>query len=136
MGATAQSPHSGDEAAIRQLSASWLAAVNAKDLGRIIDLVTDDVVFLLPEGPPVVGKTAVEELYRRLFSGFELEQSVEIEDIYIAGDRGFIWGTDSLKINPLKGGQQKQTKMLGMTIVQRQPDGPWKISHGINNMVG
>ena len=124
-----------DIAAIRKLSESFQAAVNGKKVDQILNLVTDDVVLVPPEGMPVVGKLAVEESYQRLFSGFDLKQLIEIEDVYITGDRAFIWGTTSITITP-RGGQQKQTRGTGMTIAQRQRDGSWKISHGINNMVG
>lgn len=111
------------------------AAVNDKKLGQILNLVTDDVVFLPPEAPPVVGKLAVEEIYQRLFSESDLKQSIEIEDVYITGDRAFIWGMTSITMTA-QDGQQKQMKGMGMMIAQCQRDGSWKISHGINNMVG
>jgi uncharacterized protein (TIGR02246 family) len=127
---------SNQDAAIRRLCDSWSAAVNAQDLARMIKLVTDDVVFLPPDSPPVVGKRAIEEFYRHLLSEFRIEQSFEIIDVFVSGDRAFVWGSESLNIIAPVGSQRKHTKLDGMTIMLRQPDDSWKISHGINNMLG
>ena len=42
-----------DEQAIRELHATWIAAVNAGDLALLLGLMTDDCVLLNPGGEPV-----------------------------------------------------------------------------------
>jgi uncharacterized protein (TIGR02246 family) len=37
---------------IRELIGSWIAASNAGDLPALMDMMTDDVVFMTPGRPP------------------------------------------------------------------------------------
>jgi uncharacterized protein (TIGR02246 family) len=41
-----------DEREIRTVHSSWIDAVNAGDLARLLTLVAEDVVFLTPGQPP------------------------------------------------------------------------------------
>ena len=41
-----------DERAIREVHTTWIDAVNAGDLGRLLTLMADDVVFLNPGRAP------------------------------------------------------------------------------------
>jgi len=42
-----------DERAVREVHATWIAAVNAGDLARLLQLMADDVVFLNPGRAPI-----------------------------------------------------------------------------------
>lgn len=42
-----------DERAIREVHSTWVGAVNAGDLVRLLTLMADDVVFLNPGQAPV-----------------------------------------------------------------------------------
>ena len=46
-----------DERAIRELVEAWMACSKAGDLSALLDLMTDDVIFLTPGGKPF-GKEA------------------------------------------------------------------------------
>jgi uncharacterized protein (TIGR02246 family) len=46
-----------DEQEIRQLVATWIAATKAGDIETVLSLMADDVVFLLPGQPPMMGKS-------------------------------------------------------------------------------
>ena len=43
---------SEDERAIRALIDSWMTASKVGDIGRVLDLMTDDVVFMVPGRAP------------------------------------------------------------------------------------
>src|SRR2546428_9546443 len=47
-----------DEQAIRQLVATWLSASKAGDTEKVLSLMADDVVFLVPGQPPMRGRAA------------------------------------------------------------------------------
>jgi uncharacterized protein (TIGR02246 family) len=125
---------SDDEQAICKLSEDWLAAVRAKDIPRLSGMVTDDAVFLPPGFPPIRGKQAVETMYRSFFPRFSsVEQSVSMEEVQLAGDWAFAWGTEKFTLVPQAGGAPIEIEGKGMTILKRQPDGSWKFARGINN---
>jgi uncharacterized protein (TIGR02246 family) len=121
--------------AIQRLTQRWIEAVKAKDIDRLLSLVTDDVVFLPPSWPPIKGKQAVGELYRSLFTQFDVDQAAVIEEIELTGEWAFSWGTETLTLSPLRGGQPIRTRGKGLTILRRQPDSSWKFARGINNLV-
>lgn len=123
-----------DREAIRQLTEDWLAAVRAKDVGRLKEMVTDDVVFLPAGVPPIRGKQAVEALYNSFLPQFSsVEQTVSTEEVQVAGDWAFVWGFETLVLTPQSGGPPIQMSGKGMSILRRQPDGSWKFARGINN---
>src|SRR6187401_1307706 len=53
-----QSSMTEDEKAIRRLVADWFEATKRGDLDAVLALMTDDVVFLVPGKPPMMGKPA------------------------------------------------------------------------------
>jgi len=94
-------PRTDDEQAIRKLTQDWLAAVRAKDIPRLAGMVTDDAVFLPPGFPPIRGKQAVEAMYQSFFPPFRsLEQTVCLEEVQVAGDWAFAWGTREVRPGP------------------------------------
>ena len=123
-----------DEQAIRKLTEDWLAAVRAKDIPRLSSMVTDDAIFMPPGLPPIRGKQAVETMYKSFFPQFaSVEQTVSIEEIEVAGDWAFAWGTEQFVLVPQAGGAPIEMQGKGMSILRRQPDGSWKFARGINN---
>ena len=127
-------PRTDDEQAIRKLTEDWLAAVRAKDAARLAGMVTDDAVFLPPGFPPVRGKNAVETMYRSFFPQFRsVEQTVSMEEVQLAGDWAFAWGTEKFTLVPRAGGAPIEMQGKGMSILKRGPDGCWKFARGINN---
>jgi uncharacterized protein (TIGR02246 family) len=137
------SPHSRAEGrvtinsvkAIHELSKGWIEAVKAKDLDRLLTLVTDDVIFLPSSGPPIKGKDAVGGLYRALFTQFDIDQTADNEEIVLTGEWAFSWGAETLTLSPLQGGSPVRLHGKGLAILRRQQDGSWKFARGINNSV-
>lgn len=130
-------PQPDDNQAIRKLTEDWLAAVRTKDIARLKNMVTEDVIFL-PRGlPRIRGKQAVEAMYNSFFPQFtSIEQTVSIEEVMVAGDWAFAWGTERLVLVPKTAGASPiQMEGKGMSIMRRQPDGSWRFARGINNTV-
>jgi len=138
MADSAESPQTGDEAdrkAILMLLHKWRLATRAKDIHAILDLVTDDVVFLPSSVPPIKGKEAVEEMYRAFFPRYrEIRHEAVIQELRVAGDWAFLWGTDELRLTPESGETEIHMTGKGLSILKRQSDGSWRFWRGINNM--
>ena len=49
--------HQSDETAIRKLVETWMAASKAGDIATVLDLMTEDVIFMVPGREPF-GKEA------------------------------------------------------------------------------
>jgi uncharacterized protein (TIGR02246 family) len=127
-------PKADDQQDIRNLTEDWLEAVRTKNISRLTDMVTDDAIFLPPGLPAIRGKLAVEAMYNSFFPQFSsVEQRVSIEEVEVAGDWAFAWGTEHFTVLPKAGGPPIQMEGKGMSILRRQADGAWKFARGINN---
>ncbi len=134
---TSQKPSGAEnQQAIRKLIEAWLAAVRSKDISKLVSMVTDDAVFLPPGLPAVRGKPAVEAMFGRFFPQFRnVEQTAVTEEIVVAGNWAFLWGTETFILVPQGGAAPIQMQGKGMSILRRQADGSWKFARGINNLM-
>jgi uncharacterized protein (TIGR02246 family) len=124
-----------DVRAIRALTEACRAAVQGKDLERLLNMITDDAIFLSAALGPIHGKDAVAALYRDSFAKYDIEQASRLEEVEVLGDWACAWGTDALTLTPLDGGAPIVRRGYGLSILQRQADGSWRFWRGINNMV-
>ena len=83
-----------DLQAIHKLRDEWKAASDARDVNKILSLITDDAVILAPNSPPIVGKKAVESMYKMALNMYKIEQNVIYEEIHVQGDWAYAWGQD------------------------------------------
>lgn len=126
--------HSDEIAAIEGLTREYIAAIERKDIARLIDLNSDDVVYLPPGQAPIVGKTAVRQMFEMFFAQFSsIEQSAATSEIKVFGDRALAWGPEAMKLTT-HSGQVIELTGHGMTLMARQEDGSWKFVRGINNL--
>ena len=54
--------------------------------------------------------------------------------LMVSGDYAFQWGTYHYGMRPRTGGDTVRTSGKLMRILQRQPDGTWKIHRGISSV--
>lgn len=123
-----------DREAIRRLGKEWGAAVESRNLDRILNLVTDDIVLMPHGSPSIVGKQALRETYIGLFSRYSIKQTFAPEEIEVAGDWAFARGADLLTLVPLDGSIPIVIRARGVSIMKRGKDGAWKFARGISNM--
>jgi uncharacterized protein (TIGR02246 family) len=130
----APSPQQDDKEAIQRLTEEWSAAMRRRDAASLISMITEDAIFLPPGFPPIRGRQAVQAMYDLFFPQFSnVEQTVSVEELEVAGEWAFIWGTESLVLAPPAGGPPIEMQGKGMSILRRQQNGSWKFSRGINN---
>jgi uncharacterized protein (TIGR02246 family) len=123
-----------DQSQIRLLSQTWIEAMRAKDIDRLLSMIDDNAVFLPPGSPPVRGRDEITNMLRTFFSRCDPEQSIDIGEIKICGDWAFAWGAETMKATPVNGGSPLTMRGHGLSILRRQPAGFWKFARGINNL--
>ncbi len=119
---------------IAHLRADWNAALQASDVDRLLELVTDDVVFLPPGTPALHGKPAVEALYQSLFSLYRIEQEASSDELIVAGDWAVDIGHETTRIVPLAEGEPVTLQGKGVAVLRRGSDGHWRFARAINNL--
>ena len=93
---------------------------------------TDDIVLLPAAGPIQRGRSAIAEASRGVESTVEiLEYVLDIQEVKVLGDHAFQWGTYLSRMRPRAGGEPVRAGGKLMRILQRQPDGSWKIHRGM-----
>ena len=118
---------------INNLRNEGIAAVNAGDTSALAGLYTDDGVLMPPNAPVVIGKDAIRRLLETALAPFNIEETACCEELEVAGDWAFERGTYTDLFTPKVGGDQKQVSGAYLSILQRQPDGSWKIARHIFN---
>lgn len=124
-----------DEQEIRKIVSTWLAATKAGDTEAVLDLMADDVVYLVPGEPPMVGKTpyieAAQPYPDQLVPG--IEGTSEIQEIKVLGDWAFMWSEMVVTITPTAGAPVKR---MGHTLsILHKEDGKWRIAREANMLV-
>ena len=120
-----------DLRAIEALNHHDVKAALASDVEAIVSQWTADFVVIPPAGPVVRGRSAnaaLVEQGRELMQAFiPVDYVVEIEEITVAGDYAFEWGTYRGAARPRAGGSDVTYSGKLLRILQRQPDGRWKM---------
>jgi len=126
-----------DKAAIEKLHDADIQASLALDTTALESLWTDDIVTMAPGGPALVGREAnakkLEDEVTKLKSTQVLAFDEQWQEVRIAGDWAYEWGTMSGRLQPFAGGKETDYRLNVMRILNRQADGTWKIARSIYN---
>ena len=119
---------SGDERAIRDLMAAWLAASKAGEVDTVLALLADDAVFTVPGRPPF-GKQEFAEASRQQ-GGVKLDVVQEILEVEAHGDLAFARTRLAVSMTP-PGGDPVRRAGHTLTIFRKQ-GGRWLLYRDAN----
>ncbi len=118
-----------DEQEIRQLVATWMTATKAGDIETVQGLMAEDVVFLLPGQPPMIGRAAFaaaaaaqSDQERPQFDG-----TSEIQEIKVVGEWAFMWTKLSVVVTP-PGGAPSMARAGHTLSVLKKQNGKWLLA--------
>ncbi len=122
-----------DEREIRELHSTWIDAVNAGNLDRLLTLVADDVVFLNPGRAPV-GRDG----FSLAFSGAQRQARVlctsELEEVVVVGEVAYTRSRDALSVTRRSDAETTQLAGHRITIYRKQPDGHWLLARDAHTL--
>jgi uncharacterized protein (TIGR02246 family) len=122
---------SDDEAAIRTLVETWMAASKAGDVATVLDLMTDDVVFMVPGREPF-GKQAFVAASDAM-KNMRIDRNAEIRELKVLGDWAYMRNHLEMTITPERGAPVKRS---GWTLtILRKEDGRWRLARDANLLV-
>ena len=122
-----------DEQAIRAVHTSWIDAVNAGDLARLLSLMADDVVFLNPGRAPF-GRDGFPAGFTAGHQQSLIHCVSDLEEIVVAGEVAYTMCRDSLSVTPRAGGDTKRLAGNRITIYRKQPDGRWLLARDAHTL--
>jgi uncharacterized protein (TIGR02246 family) len=121
-----------DEQAIRKLYDAWRHAMVHEDLASVLDLVTDDAVFLVPGQPPIRGKQQFAELFEAARGQFRIEFQSEFDEISLHDDWAYVTSRLAVAMTPKSGGTPVQRAGHTLTILRKSSDGRWAVARDAN----
>ena len=117
-----------DEQAIRDLVSTWIRASNAGDTQKVLNLMADDVVFLVAGKKPMrkadylAGQAALKDV--------AMDAKSEIQEIRIFGDWAYLWTKLSVVMKPREGTEVLRAGNT-LSILQKR-DGKWLLFRDAN----
>lgn len=123
---------SNDERQIRELVATWMSATRAGDLATVLELMADDVVFLVAGRAPF-GKEEFAAQMQQPASGTPLpkiEGKSEIQEIQVSGDVAWMWTRLTVEMTPP--GANPVTRAGHTLSVLRKRGGRWQLARDAN----
>jgi uncharacterized protein (TIGR02246 family) len=118
-----------DEDAIRHLVDTWMDATRSGDIETVLDLMTDDVMFMTPGREPF-GKAEFEAQSKSL-ADVEMDGRADVREIEVAGDWAWIRNHIDLTVSG-PNGESKQRSGYTLTILRKDADGRWRLFRDAN----
>ncbi len=124
-----------EEQQIREVIATWMRATAAGDLEKMLNLMTEDVAFLLPGQPPMRGKEAFSESFRGALERVRIAGESNIQEIRVTGDYAHCWNYLTITMTPLRGGKPKRRAGHVLSVFRKDGDGCWRLFRDANLLV-
>jgi uncharacterized protein (TIGR02246 family) len=100
-----------DRKAIRDVVILWAKATAEGDLATVMDLMTDDVVFLTPGNLPMM-REAFRAGFENMIRNVTVKAKPDVQglDITADGDVAMSWGRLEVETEPKSGGPAKMAQ--------------------------
>lgn len=123
---------SDDEQAIRDLIGTWHRATASGDLPRILNLMAEDVVFLVAGQPPMRGRDAFAAGFKEALKNAHIESSSDIQEIHVNGDWAYVWNYLVVVMTPKDGKPPQRRTGNVLSVMRKQSDGKWLMFRDAN----
>lgn len=121
-----------DEQQIHQALDTWLQASREGDLATVMNLMTEDVVFLTPGNPPM-SRGDFESRSKAMAAKVSIEGKPEVKEITVAGDIAICWNYLEITITPLDGSSSPMKRAGNiLSAFRKGTDGKWRIWRDAN----
>jgi uncharacterized protein (TIGR02246 family) len=121
-----------DQRAIRDVIETWLRATREGDVDAVLELMTPDVIFMVPGQPTMHGREAFAQRLRVLLSTHAVESSGEIEEVCVAGDFAYCRTKLSVTVISKHGATPMQRTGHTLSILRKAADGRWQLTRDAN----
>ena len=122
-----------DDRAIGEVHSTWIDAVNAGDLVRLLGLMADDAVFLNPGRAPF-SKDGFGPGFSAAHQRARIHCMSELEEVVVVGEVAYTRSRDSLSVLPRAGGEPMQLAGDRLTVYRQRPDGRWLLARDAHTL--
>ena len=118
-----------DERAIRAVIDTWFAATRAGDLATVLELMTDDVVFMVSGHAPF-GKAEFAASFQGM-ANVVMNGRSEIVELRVLGEWAYLRNHIDLTVTPADGVPVRRAGYT-LTILRKERDGQWRLARDAN----
>jgi ketosteroid isomerase-like protein len=118
---------------IRKFLATAGEAVNRGDVEAEVNRFTEDGIYMWPDAPAIEGHDSLRDWFELRFARFETHIESKTEELVVFGNWAFERGTSVARIRQKNGNHIDTVRGKYINLLQRQPDGSWKIARRIRN---
>lgn len=123
---------SEDEKAIRSVIARWHDATAQGDVDSILELMSEDVVFLVAGSEPMRGRQAFADGLRSLLKTHRIESTGVVQEVVVSGGLGYSWTQLTVTMTARAGGEPVVRKGSTLSVFRKQPGGAWVMVRDAN----
>src|ERR1044071_9740557 len=109
---------------------AWMAASKSGDTAKVLSLMSDDVVFMVPGHEPF-GKDAFAAASRGQ-ANFSIEGTSDIRELRVLGDWAYLRNFLTVTMTPRQSGKPVTRSGYTLTILRKTPDGRWLLARDAN----
>ena len=118
-----------DERAIRAVVESWFAATKTGDLSAVLELMTDDVVFM-QSGHEPFGKAAFAAAFQGM-ANVAMDGTSDIVELRVLGEWAYLRNHIELTVTPPSGAPMRRSGYT-LSVLRKEPDGRWRLARDAN----
>ena len=116
------------ESAAHKAHEAYTAAINSNNLDALMNMMTEDVVFLAAHAPPMVGKAEVRPWVKGYFDAFQTHWQKTTQEFVVTGEWAFERYHYKSTDTPREGGEPFVDTGWGLVIYHHDADGTWRVA--------
>lgn len=119
-----------DESAIREVVEDWFTTTKSGSLPTALDLMTDDIIFMLPGQPPSSKKefAAASEGMKNL----RIDGTYDIQEVQVLGNWAHLHNHIRTTVTPPDGSPPMYRPGYTLTILRKDLGGRWRLTRDAN----
>lgn len=121
-----------DHKQIRAVIARWHDATAEGDVDAILELMSEDVVFLVAGHESMRGRQAFADGLRSLLTTHHVVSSGIVQEVIVSGDLGYSWTQLKVSTTTIAGGDPMVRTGSTLSIFRKDPNGSWVLARDAN----
>ena len=125
---TSSADSTARDSAAHKAHENYVRVINSNNIDSLTSMMTDDVVFLAANAPPIVGKPAVRAWAVDYLKAFKTKWDKPVQEFVVSGDYAFERYKYTSTDTPIGGGKNVVDTGWGLVVYHRDADGTWRVS--------
>jgi ketosteroid isomerase-like protein len=122
-----------DTAGARDATHAYAAAINTNNTDQIMAMCTEDVVFMPPNQPALMGQVAVRKWLADYLAAYSVREDFATVEFTVIGDWAIERCASTETDTPRAGGAAIHDTLKGIVTYHREADGHWRVARDIWN---